>query len=192
MQFVGKNPKDIYTQTVKDIKRTDFGVGVDRDSVKRSFTRGEHHRHRSSFSRALNAQGGAKVSFCDVPDQFTKIDDKVFLQVKEEDMHLFYRKKTMKLAVKAGLHTIICDGVHGFHPSELGRKAQLYGLHAVCGDAQAKPFAYAVTINKLTATYLKVFQNIASRLEKYGADINQLNVVLGYETAAHNAAEQFG
>ncbi|PAV91168.1 hypothetical protein WR25_14789 isoform B [Diploscapter pachys] len=64
-------------------------------------------------------------------------------------MHLFYRKKTMKLAVKAGLHTIICDGVHGFHPSELGRKAQLYGLHAVCGDAQAKPFAYAVTTNKL-------------------------------------------
>ena len=174
--------------------------------MKRSFTRGEHHRHRSSFSRALNAQGGAKVSFCDVPDQFTvlviqtieefckiqKIDDKVFLQVKEEDMHLFYRKKTMKLAVKAGLHTIICDGVHGFHPSELGRKAQLYGLHAVCGDAQAKPFAYAVTINKLTATYLKVFQNIASRLEKYGADINQLNVVLDYETAAHNAAEQVG
>ncbi|PAV82388.1 hypothetical protein WR25_15806 [Diploscapter pachys] len=189
-QFVGKNPKDIYTQTVKDIKRTDFGADVDCDSVKRAFTRGEHHRHRSSFSRALNVQDGAKISFDDVPSQYQKIDDDVFLQLKTNDIHIFYRKSTLKLAVKAGLHTIICDGVHSLHPSELGRKAQLYGLHGVCGNAQAKPLVYVTSINKLTSTYLTIFEHVASRLEKYGAKIHDINVILDFENAAHRAAGQ--
>ncbi|PAV79007.1 hypothetical protein WR25_10723 [Diploscapter pachys] len=107
-----------------------------------------------------------------------------------DEIHFFYRKETLKLAVKGELHTIICDGVHSFHPSELGRKAQLYSLHGVCGDAQAKSLVYAITANKLTTTYLTIFQHVASRLEKYGANIDKIKVVLDFEMAAHNAAEQ--
>ncbi|PAV59296.1 hypothetical protein WR25_13885 [Diploscapter pachys] len=189
-QFVGQNPKDVYTKAVKDIKEIDFGADVNRTSVKHAYTSGEYHRHRSSISRALNNQPGARVSFRDVPDQFTKIDDEIFLQIKNDDLHMFYRKTTLKMAVRANLHTIICDGVHQFHPSELGRKAQLYSLHGVCGDAQAKPLVYVVTINKLTSTYLAIFQHVASKLKKYGANIDEINVILDFEAAAHSAAEQ--
>ncbi|PAV74402.1 hypothetical protein WR25_07956 [Diploscapter pachys] len=147
------------------------GADVNRKSVKRAYTSGEHHR--SSISRALNSQPGAKVSFCDVTAQLTKIDKETFLQIKTDEIHLFYRKETLKLAMK-----------------ELGCKAQLYGLHGVCGDAQAKPLVYAITTNKLTAKYLKIFQHVAPQLEKYGANINDINVILDFETSAHNAAEQ--
>lgn len=103
---------------------------------------------------------------------------------------MFYRRTTLRLAARAHLHTIICDGVHQFHPSELGRKAQLYSLHGVCGDAQSKPLVYIITTNKLASTYLTIFQHIASRLQKYGVQVDKLNVVLDFETAAHRAAEQ--
>lgn len=117
------------------------------------------------------------------------IDDDQFLQMKTDDVHLFFRTQTLKMATDAGLHTLICDGVHSFHPAELGRKAQLYSLHGVCGDAQAKPLVFAVTANKLTQTYTTIFQRIAEELEKHGADVDKINVVIDFEQAAHNAAE---
>ena len=92
--------------------------------------------------------------------------------------------------MKAGLNAIICDGVHSFHPKELGRKAQLYGLHGVCGDAQAKPLVFAVTTNKVENTYLQIFQTVALQLQRYGAKLDDISVILDFETAAHNAAEQ--
>ena len=117
------------------------------------------------------------------------INNDQFLQLKTNDLHLFFRTETLKMAVDAGLHTLIGDGVHSFHPAELGRKAQLYGLHGVCKDAQAKPLVFAVTANKLTRTYTAIFQRVAEELKKHGADIDRINVIMDFEQASHNAAE---
>ncbi|PAV80461.1 hypothetical protein WR25_22920 [Diploscapter pachys] len=186
--FADKNPKQAYQAKINEIQGKDFG-GISSKQVERAFTRGEHHRHRSALSRALNSNGHSRVTFMNVPDEFKMINNDQFLQLKTNDLHLFFRTETLKMAVDAGLHTLIGDGVHSFHPAELGRKAQLYGLHGVCKDAQAKPLVFAVTANKLTRTYTAIFQRVAEELKKHGADIDRINVIMDFEQASHNAAE---
>ncbi|PAV90262.1 hypothetical protein WR25_14270 isoform B [Diploscapter pachys] len=188
-QFSGQNPKQLYQTAINEIKNTDFGSEVCSKDVQREFAKGEHHRKRHAISRAVNSVPDSKVTFLHVPDEYQVIDGEKFLQLKLDDLHLFYRKSTLKLAAEAKLNTLICDGVHNYHPAELGRKAQLYSLHAICGNAQSKPLVFAITSNKLSETYGVIFQHVASRLKRYDVKIDEVDVILDFELAAHKAAE---
>ncbi|KHJ90610.1 hypothetical protein OESDEN_09545 [Oesophagostomum dentatum] len=139
---------------------------------------------RRAISRATNKHR-VQVTMESVPRFLANLSDGApFLQLSREGLHVYFAAVAIEKACKNGLHTLIADGVHSKAPKGLRHGSQVYVIHGVCSGSVDVPLVYSIMERKTREQYEMVLAPLRDQLIRFGANLNELRVILDYEKAA--------
>ncbi|VDM66595.1 unnamed protein product [Strongylus vulgaris] len=118
-----------------------------------------------------------EIDMLRVPDESLPLRWSPFLQLQEQEMHIYLSDEVTKLAVDAGFYALIGDGIHQLNRrNKRGsrtrvEKGQVYTTLGVCrGGNEFLPLMFTITRNKREQGYMVIFQQLREALVRANAE----------------------